>query len=122
MIVGGETAIAVLIEHVFGIRTGSAGDEHVRHIVQEFRVGIPRAEQESVRKGTFQLELARVIDGVATVGAGSYGSKIRIVEERIHVRVNEQVFSASPDIGGSQEKSARELPFDVQIPLMRERV
>src|SRR6267143_3142557 len=76
-----------------------------------------------MRKGALQLKLAGVVNGVAVIGARGYTpAKIRIIKEGIHVRVDEEMLSTSTDVSGGEQKTAGELPLDVEIPLMRERV
>jgi len=64
-----------------------------------------------------------VVNGVAVIGARGYTTaKIRISKEGIHVRVDKEMLSTSTDISGGEQKTAGELPLDVEIPLMGERV
>jgi hypothetical protein len=123
VIVGGEAAITLLVENVLGIGAGSTGDKDVRHVIKEFRVGIPGTEEQTMRKGALQLKLAGVVNGVSVIGARGYTpAKIRVSKEGMHVRVNEEMLSTSTDICAGKQKTAGELPLDVEIPLMGERV
>src|SRR6267143_5437367 len=117
-----RTAIPVLIEEVLRTRTATAGDEHFRLIINEFGIGVRAAKQETMLERTLHQELTGVVDGIAAIGTGCDGAKIRVLPEGIKLLIDKEMLAARADISSRGDESAWERPLNVQVPLMRQRI
>src|SRR6266436_9409048 len=129
----GEASISPLVENVLRKRTESAGDKDLGRIVDELRVSVGSAKQQTMREFAIERQLPGVIDRVPAIGSHKNWAEIRIHTDDVAIRVklavagvevliDEEPLTPGSNIRSSQDEITGEFTLNVQIPLMCKRI